>query len=194
MNINKKFGNEVGLGLDRLQTSLVNSRLQDSNPALFQTIQGMIQATNSLEGKVGEKLTSDSIIPADHITGLPDFAQNFYLPVLTNVANITTSSPYFTWWTRLGNIVTVWGKITADATTINTDTQIRMSLPLPSAFFHEEQLSGTINGFPPVGATTNIAGICKANPADMDCVFEYYSTNDQDNDLRFIFSYLMIPK
>ncbi len=194
MNINKKFGNSVGLGLDRLQTSLVNSRIQDSNPALFQTIQGMIAATSSLEGKTEEKLTDKSIIPADKITGLPIIDQNIYLPVLTDVANIDTSSAYYTWWTRVGNIITVWGKITANATVIDTDTQIRMSLPFPSAFQHEEQLSGTINGFPPSGATANIAGICKANPADFDCVFEYYASNTEDNDLRFIFSYLMIAK
>lgn len=194
MNINKKFGVSTGLGLDRLQTTLNNARIQDENNALYQTIMGLIQTSSKIDERTQNFLAKDAILPASQISGLVPIQQNVYLPVIAGIANVTASSPYYTWWTRIGNIINIWGKVTITPTAANVLTQLSFSLPFPSAFLHEEQLSGTINGTPQSGATANIAGICKANPVDFTATFEFFSSNTDDNDFRFVFSYLMIAK
>lgn len=62
-----------------------------------------------------------------------------YTPTLTNVANLDGSTAYQCQWVRVGDVVTVSGRVDLDITTISTATQLDISLPVPSAFtgFHE---------------------------------------------------------
>jgi hypothetical protein len=56
------------------------------------------------------------------------------------VDSVTFSSSQYL---RVGNTVTVSGQITIDATTANTDTTVKMSLPIASNFSSSRQLGGT---------------------------------------------------
>jgi hypothetical protein len=58
----------------------------------------------------------------------------------TNVASVTFGVSYYM---RVGNAVTVFGNVAITATAINTDTTLRMSLPIASAFASNRQIGGS---------------------------------------------------
>mgnify|MGYP003343263409 FL=1 len=63
-----------------------------------------------------------------------------YFPVLTNVTNVDASSVYTCQYVRIGNIVTVSGKVGIDCTAAAaTATELGMDLPIASNFTTEEQ-------------------------------------------------------
>jgi hypothetical protein len=67
-----------------------------------------------------------------------------YTPTLTNVANVTSSTAYVLQYMRVGNVVTVSGVVDIVATLAAlTDTSIRLSLPIASAFTSSTQGTGT---------------------------------------------------
>lgn len=65
--------------------------------------------------------------------GLPAVvAAGTYTPTLTAVANVSTSTPSVMQWLRVGNTVTVSGRVDVKATAVAL-TQIGISLPVASA-------------------------------------------------------------
>ena len=71
----------------------------------------------------------------------------------TNVDSVTFAACQYM---RVGNVVTVSGQITIDATTASADTIVRMSLPIPSAFGASAQLGGVGSSFTSPYATNNL--------------------------------------
>lgn len=72
-----------------------------------------------------------------------------YTPTLTNVANLDGSTAYQCQYMRVGNVVTVSGRFDVDITTISTQTQLDISLPIASNFSGAHNAGGTastVNG------------------------------------------------
>lgn len=70
-------------------------------------------------------------------------ASGTYTPTLTNVTNVAASTAYVSQWLRVGNVVTVSGKVDIDATlAANSATELGISLPIASALTAEEQVGG----------------------------------------------------
>ena len=69
-------------------------------------------------------------------------ASGTYTPTLTNIANLDASTAYVCQWIRVGNVVTVSGRVSLDQTITATQTQIRVSLPIASAISAAEQAGG----------------------------------------------------
>lgn len=55
-----------------------------------------------------------------------------YTPTLTAVANVAASTAYVTQYLRVGAVVTVSGHVQLTPTAANTDTRLRMTLPIAS--------------------------------------------------------------
>ena len=55
-----------------------------------------------------------------------------YTPTLTNVTNIDGSTAYVCQWMRVGNVVTVSGRVDINTTAGATGTELGISLPVPS--------------------------------------------------------------
>jgi len=66
-----------------------------------------------------------------------------YTPTLTNAANLSASTAYSCQYFRIGNVVTVSGKVDVDPVTPATLTQLGISLPIASNFSAAEQCGGT---------------------------------------------------
>lgn len=64
-----------------------------------------------------------------------------YTPTLTNVANLDASTAYQCQYVRVGDVVTVSGKVDADPTAAGT-VQLGISLPIASNFGAEEDCGG----------------------------------------------------
>jgi hypothetical protein len=65
-----------------------------------------------------------------------------YTPTLTNTTNIGASTAYLSQWVRVGNVVTVSGKIDIDITTTLLASDLGVSLPIASAFTNERDCGG----------------------------------------------------
>ncbi len=65
-----------------------------------------------------------------------------YTPTVTNVANLDASTAFAAQYMRVGNIVTVSGRVDMDPTVAGLDTQLRMTLPVASALTAGRQLGG----------------------------------------------------
>lgn len=68
-----------------------------------------------------------------------------YTPTLTGVANVQASTAYLCQYLRVGNTVTVAGRLDVDPTSASTLTQLGISLPIASAFSdaNQNQAGGT---------------------------------------------------
>lgn len=70
-------------------------------------------------------------------------ASGTYTPTLTNTTNVAASTPYLCQWIRVGNVVTVSGKVDIDITTTLNASDMGFSLPIASAFTNERDAGGT---------------------------------------------------
>lgn len=71
-----------------------------------------------------------------------NFLTGTYTPSLTAVANVAASSAVTATYTRTGTTVTVLGQISITATTANTNTQLRVSLPIASNISAVQSVGG----------------------------------------------------
>ena len=186
--------------VDGLEAVLLNSKTATDNNPLWQVCKGLITATKQLKKFVDSKLgKTDKISLTEQVDGVLPYQNGgvltgIYIPILTIIANIDTAGFYYTPWVRVGNLITVSGKVTIDPTAAATLTQLELSLPVASLFAHTEQCSGVANGVPFAGSTVNFAGIVSCNPITGNALIEFYSTNAVNNDVRFTFTYQFIPK
>jgi len=82
-----------------------------------------------------------------------------YTPTLTGVANVAASTAYECQYLRVGNTVTVSGKLDVDPTLTVTETKLGISLPIASNFGAAEDCAG-------VAFASGIAGQGAAIRAD----------------------------
>lgn len=75
-----------------------------------------------------------------------------YTPTISNIANVSASSPTLAQYIRVGSVVTVSGTVSVDAVTTLTITQIRISLPIASNFTATTEGAGVIVSQAQLGA------------------------------------------
>jgi hypothetical protein len=128
---------------------------------------------------------------AGAVTGTTNqyIASGTYTPTPTHVANVAASTAYACQWIRVGNVVTVSGKVDIDTTlAASTATELGMSLPIASNFTAEQNLGGT-------AASDSVASLSARIKADAtndraSIVFKSISvTNDSFN---FSFTYVVL--
>ena len=110
-----------------------------------------------------------------------------YTPTLANLVNITAGSTYVCQYMRVGNIVTVSGKITLTSTTTANNT-FNMSLPIPSGFSAQEQCAGTFSNSNISGAAFTIF----ADVANDNVFFSCRPGSIATQDYCFSFTYQVI--
>lgn len=79
----------------------------------------------------------------DSISNDSGLAHGSYTPTLTNVTNIAASTAYPCQYMRVGNTVTVSGKIDIDVTTGSAAMEVGISLPIASNFGNDYECSGS---------------------------------------------------
>ena len=76
---------------------------------------------------------------------VPTLDHGTYTPSLTNGANMTSSTAYVCQWMRVGNVVTVSGKV--DVTlSAGGGSAVSITLPVASNFTDESQAGGSFRG------------------------------------------------
>lgn len=111
-----------------------------------------------------------------------------YFPTLTNVANLDSSQAYDCIYARIGNVVTVSGKLDIDPTTAATTVQLGISLPITSNIGATEDVGGVAfaSGIASQGAA--IRGDATNNRAELI----YKATDVTNQPMYFTFQYRII--
>lgn len=124
------------------------------------------------------------------LTSLPTIASGTYTPTLTGVANVDATTPHVLTYIRIGNVVTVGGRIDVDATAAATFTQVGVSLPIPSNFSANDQVGGS-GAFVASGATSQPARFI-ADAANDRAELQFTSPDNTNRGWHFTFQYEVI--
>lgn len=142
-------------------------------------------AANTFVGGDGTDVTTRT---AAQVRTSLNLVTGSYTPTLTNVANLSASTAFTTYYMRVNDMVVVAGKFQADAVAAaSTSTQMGMSLPIASALTVDAQLGGSAlqaSGRQPIevtGDTTND----RAN-------FFWVSQSTANENISFIFQYVIL--
>jgi hypothetical protein len=112
-----------------------------------------------------------------------------YTPSLTNATNVAASTAHVCQYMRVGNVVTVSGRVDIDPTTASTATSLGMSLPIASNITAFTQLGGT---FCTPALSTNTTGAIRGNLANDRADFEIIvGTDVASRSYHFSFTYLV---
>jgi hypothetical protein len=144
--------------------------------------------TNSLTIQTG---TSSVITASGNVTATgtilaANLLSGTYTPTLTNTTNVSTSTAYATGYFRVGNAVTVYGKVDIDATAAGgASTELQVSLPISTNMAAEQDLGGNASSDALASLSARIKGDATTDQASI--VFKALSiTNDS---YSFSFTY-----
>lgn len=118
-----------------------------------------------------------------------DIRSGTYTATFTNVANLdgtpsTTSAQFL----RVGNVVTVSGRVNVNPTTTVTSTKVGISLPIASNFGATEDCAGTAY----CDAIATQGAAIKADAANDRAQMEWIAADITAQDMYFIFTYEVI--
>lgn len=111
-----------------------------------------------------------------------------YTPTLTNVANVAASTAYECQYLRVGNTVTVSGKVDVDPTLTATSTQLGISLPVASNFGTAQDCAGVAFAPGIVSQGAAILGDVTNDRAQM----QWVAADVTNQAMYFTFSYQVI--
>lgn len=120
----------------------------------------------------------------------PDLAldSGTYTPTLTNVTNVSSSSAQVARWIRVGDQVTVYGRISIDPITTATSTQVRVSLPVASNIGSNNDLAGVCVG----DLSDESAGHIVGNAANDEALIEAFPVSTAQHTYAYTYSYTII--
>lgn len=95
-----------------------------------------------------------------------------YTPILTGVANVSTSTARVAQWSRVGSVVSASGEMDVDPTAISTLTQVGISLPISSNFASAFQCSGGATMDP--GSIAMVLGRINGDVTNDRAQLDYY--------------------
>lgn len=135
-------------------------------------------ATTSLKGlmSAGDKAKLDVI------------TSGTYTPTLTNVTNLDASTAYSCQYLRVGDVVTVTGRVDIDPTTTALSTRLNISLPIASDFTALNECAGAASAF-------TVAGQCAAIIADAtnnEATMRWKASDTSNVAMMFSFSYRIL--
>lgn len=182
--------NEVGATVEVISTD-VTSTSEDFD-LVFKTMAAGSAADEKL------RVTSDGRIygtalhnNAGAITGTTNqyVASGTYTPDLTNVSNLDGSTAYTCQWMRVGNVVTVSGKVDIDPTTAAA-LNLGISLPIASdlSSVDGEQCAGAGN----TSAASAVAGAIYGDSTNDRANLSYVAVTTGEHSVFFTFTYLVI--
>jgi hypothetical protein len=112
-----------------------------------------------------------------------------YTPSLANTTNITTSTPSACQFMRVGNVVTVSGRVNIDPTTSGAASELGISLPITSDITATTQCAGT--GGNHTTTTEVSSGGILGDTTNNRAIFRFVAGGTAARDYGFTFTYLV---
>lgn len=130
---------------------------------------------------------SGSGLDADTVDGV-GAAASTYTPTLSNTTNVAASTAFVCQYLRVGNTVTVSGKVNIDPTAAGA-TLLGISLPIASAFTSDEELCGTAALS---GGASQESGAIYADATNDRASLSFYAVTTSNSAWYFTFTYRVI--
>lgn len=140
---------------------------------------------DSAQHVYGFKLHDNASLPSG--TTNQYLASGTYIPSLSNTLNMAASVGSLCQWMRVGNVVTVSGKVNVDPTAAAATT-LGISLPIPSAITADNQCSG-------VACCAAVAGQCAAiigDTVNKRATMQWVAVDLAARDMQFSFTYVIV--
>jgi len=163
----------------------------------WQTISGRLAATQMADdaGDRGPfmRLTESAALYVAWVEVDQNRNSGVYMPALNTVpgGNVTTPTPYERQYSRVGNTVTVSGRVGMVPLTANSTSLLRISLPIPSNLGATEDCAGTAFHIESAGSA-GVGGAILANPTTDDALLRFFPTTTTTHSFQFIFAYQVI--
>lgn len=119
---------------DRLAGGVAAFSAEDGATITLTTVPTFSAGTQYNSGVSGVINLPANLKTAKVPSGLPTVDSGTYTPTLQNSTNVAGSTAYEAQWVRVGNVVTVSGRVDIDPTAAGTISVMRMSLPVASNF------------------------------------------------------------
>lgn len=172
-------GDQFGLQFfTRAQIATTNNAL-NGNYALHLTYDNQVKIASD-----GGLVISKTAVTAPEASDGNVFSGT-YTPTLTNTTNVAASTAYVCQYMRVGNVVTVSGRVDIDPTATG-GTELRMTLPIASAMTLDYQVSGTFSS-----SNSNGGQISAETTADI-ARFIFSATDVANRGYYFTFTYRII--
>lgn len=113
-----------------------------------------------------------------------------YTPTLTNTTNITSSTASTLYYTRVGNVVAVFGRVNITATATG-NTLLGISLPIASALTTNGQVAG-MGSLTSATVANNTFGRINADATNDRAQFQLNSTLTTDQTYAINFTYVVL--
>jgi len=153
----------------------VNPTLANGEPAL---------ETDTRKVKYGDGTTPWNSL-AYFGAGGPTLATGTYKPTLTIVQNIDVATAFDCQWQRVGNTVTVSGRVDIDPTATG-QVILGLTLPVTTAnFTADQQVAGTVAAAGVAGQSGAAVAVVGAQTARL----QYVASDSASRAMRFIFMY-----
>ena len=124
------------------------------------------------------------------INGVADnIKSGTYTPTSQDYANVTSATNYTAQYMRVGNVVTVSGKISTTSTAAATLSYFTLSLPITSSFTTEQQAAG--HGTLKSLQTSDKDAVIYAGTGSNKVQFTYYTALAGASDIFYHFTYLI---
>jgi|ERR1044072_4939553 hypothetical protein len=107
-----------------------------------------------------------------------------YTPTLTSNVNLTSSSISVCQYMRVGNVVTVSGKLTVDYTA-SGNASVNISLPIGSSLVNDFEVAGVAS------SNTTVSGVIRADASADTAQFFITSGTSGGDDFFFTFTYII---
>ncbi len=104
-----------------------------------------------------------------------------YTPTVTDVANVATSITRDAVWTQINDIVTVYGQVYLDATSV-AQVQVRIELPVASDLGTAPPLRGMVNGF-------DTAGLVESDSVNDEALLTWVPVDTASREVSYILIY-----
>jgi hypothetical protein len=135
-------------------------------------------------GKGGDIIQSDINYNATTTKDHETLESGTYIPSINNIKNINSSKAFSCQYMRIGDVVTVSGKIDVTVLAIGKETKLEFSLPISTTFTGDNELAGTMalnNG--------NENGAVYANTINGNAKVVFKSINSGKRSCYFTFTY-----
>lgn len=114
-------------------------------------------------------------------------ASGTFTPTLFNTTNVSASTAYVCQWMRVGNVVTVSGKVDIDAS-LAAATELGMSLPIASSMTAEENLGGSAVS----SAAASLSAAVKGDATNDRVLIAFIATSLTNDSYYFEYSYVIL--
>ncbi len=111
-----------------------------------------------------------------------------YTPAITQITNLSNNSPYECQFLRVGDTVTVSGKVGMTTVAANTLTLLSMSLPVTSNLGADEDCAGTAFAY----GTPGFSAAIQADTTNDRALMIFWPTTSGSTNFYFQFTYQVI--